>query len=82
MRNEERLRRIRCDNGPELTSRPFLAWSTAQKIELLHTQPDKPMQNGRRESMNGRLQDEFLNVNWFRNLFEARRQANLWRPGP
>jgi putative transposase len=27
---------IRCDNGPELTSRHFLAWCMEQKIELLH----------------------------------------------
>src|SRR6185437_796163 len=39
------------------------------------------MQNGRLESLNGKLRDEFLNVSWFRNLFDARRQANLWRRG-
>jgi putative transposase len=72
-------RRIRCDNGPELTSRHFLAWCTEQRIELLHIQPGKPMQNGRLESLNGKLRDEFLNVSWFRNLFDARRQASRWR---
>lgn len=72
-------RRIRCDNGPELTSRHFLAWCTGQKIDLLHIQPGKPMQNGRLESLNGKLRDEFLNVSWFRNLFDARRQAVEWR---
>lgn len=72
-------RRIRCDNGPELTSRHFLAWCIGHKIDLLHIQPGRPMQNGRLESLNGKLRDEFLNVSWFRNLFDARRQANLWR---
>jgi putative transposase len=72
-------RRIRCDNGPELTSRHFLAWCTGRRIELLHIQPGKPMQNGRLESLNGKLRDEFLNVSYFRNLFEARRQAAAWR---
>ena len=71
--------RIRCDNGPELTSRHFLAWCVGQRIDLLHIQPGKPMQNGRLESLNGKLRDEFLNVSYFRNLFEARRQAALWR---
>jgi len=71
--------RIRCDNGPELTSRHFLAWCTGRRIELLHIQPGKPMQNGRLESLNGKLRDEFLNVSYFRNLFEARRQAAAWR---
>lgn len=36
---------IRCDNGPELTSRHMLAWSVEWKIELRHIQPDKPTQN-------------------------------------
>ena len=27
---------IRCDNGPELTSRHFLAWCVERKIELVH----------------------------------------------
>jgi putative transposase len=72
-------RRIRCDNGPELTSRHFLAWCIERNIELLHIQPGKPMQNGRLESLNGKLRDEFLNVSWFQNLFDARRQAAAWR---
>ena len=37
------------------------------------------MQNGHIESFNGRLRDECLNTNWFRNLFEARCKINLWR---
>jgi putative transposase len=41
---------IRCDNGPELTSRHFLAWCVERQIELVHIQPGKPMQNGRVES--------------------------------
>jgi putative transposase len=37
------------------------------------------MQNGRLESLNGKLRDEFLNIRWFRNLFEARFEAQQWR---
>ena len=37
---------IRCDNGPELTSRHFLAWCEERKIQLIHIQPGRPMQNG------------------------------------
>ena len=33
---------IRCDNGPELTSRHFLAWCIEKKIGLVHIQPGKP----------------------------------------
>ena len=72
-------RRIRCDNGPELTSRHFLAWAIERQIELLHIQPGRPMQNGRVESFNGKLRDECLNVSWFRNLFDARRKVSAWR---
>ena len=51
---------IRCDNGPELTSRHFLAWCIERKIELVHIQPGRPMQNGRVESFNGRMREECL----------------------
>ena len=70
---------IRCDNGPELTSRHFLAWCVERGIELVHIQPGKPAQNGRVESFNGRLREECLNLSWFQNLFEARRKVAAWR---
>jgi putative transposase len=70
---------IRCDNGPELTSRHFLAWCIEHKIELVHIQPGRPMQNGRVESFHGKLRDECLRVSWFGNLFEARRKIVAWR---
>ena len=70
---------IRCDNGPELTSRHFLAWCVERKIELLHIQPGKPTQNAHVESFHARLREECLNVNWFQNLFDARRKIAAWR---
>src|SRR5579863_8172970 len=70
---------IRCDNGPELTSRHFLAWCVERQIELVHIQPGKPMQNGRVESFHGRLREECLNLSWFQNLFDARRKIAAWR---
>ena len=70
---------IRCDNGPELTSRHFLAWGIERRIELAHIQPGKPTQNGHIESFNGRLREECLNVSWFQNLFDARRKIAAWR---
>ena len=71
--------RIRSDNGPEMTSRHYLAWGVEKQIELVHIQPGKPMQNGHIESFNGKLRDECLNVSWFQNLFEARRKLIAWR---
>ena len=71
---------IRCDNGPELTSRHFLAWCVERQIELvLHIQPGKPTQNARVESFHGRLREECLAVSWFQNLFDARRKIAAWR---
>ncbi len=70
---------IRCDNGPELTSRHFLAWCIERRIELVHIQPGRPMQNGQVESFHGKLRDECLRVSWFGNLFEARRKISAWR---
>jgi len=70
---------IRCDNGPELTSRHFLAWCEERKIQLIHIQPGRPMQNGHVESFNGRLRDECLNANWFRNLIDAKAKIAAWR---
>jgi putative transposase len=70
---------LRMDNGPELTSRHFLAWCMERKIAMHHIQPGKPMQNGHVESFNGRLRDECLNANWFRNLFDARHKIAVWR---
>ena len=70
---------IRCDNGPELTSRHFLSWCEERKIQLIHIQPGRPMQNGHVESFNGRLRNECLNANWFRNLLDARAKITAWR---
>jgi len=70
---------IRCDNGPELTSRHFLAWCVERQIELVHIQPGKPTQNARIESFHGRLRDECLTMSWFQNLFDARRKIAAWR---
>jgi putative transposase len=71
--------RIRCDNGPELTSRHFLAWCVERQIELVHIQPGKPTQNAHVESFHGRLREECLNVSWFENLFDARGKITAWQ---
>jgi putative transposase len=70
---------IRSDNGPEFTSRHFLAWCMERGIELVHIEPGKPVQNAHVESFHGKLRDECLNASWFANLFEARRKIAAWR---
>ena len=67
------------DNGPELTSRRFLAWCMEYKITANYIQPGKPVQNSHIESFNGRFRDECLNANWFRNLFDARQRIAMWQ---
>jgi putative transposase len=70
---------LRCDNGPKLTSRHFLAWALDRKIDLVHIQPGKPTQNAYVESFNSKMREECLRVSWLQNLFEARRIIAAWR---
>jgi putative transposase len=70
---------LRCDNGPEFSSRHFLAWCIERGIELIQIQPGKPTQNARVESFHGRLREECLNVSWFQNLFDAKWKIAAWR---
>lgn len=70
---------IRSDNGPEFTSRHFLAWCAERKIELVRIEPGKPVQNAFVESFHGKLRDECLNASWFQNLFDARRKLAEWK---
>jgi putative transposase len=72
-------KRIRSDNGPEFTSRAYLAWAVGKEVDLVHIRPGKPIENAYIESFNGRLREEFLNVSWFRNLYDARLQIEAWR---
>jgi putative transposase len=67
---------IRCDNGPEFTSRHFLC-GMEQKIEGAYStgEADPP----RVESFHGRLREECLNGSWFQNLFDAKRKIAAWR---
>ena len=46
--------RIRSNNGPEFTSRAYLAWAVGKKIEPVHIRPGKPIENTYVESFNGR----------------------------
>ena len=70
---------LRSDNGPEFTSRHFLAWALEKKIEVVHIEPGKPVQNAHVESFHGKLRDECLNASWFGNLWEARAKIAAWK---
>ena len=70
---------VRTDNGPEFTSRAFMAWAHQHGIEHLLIQPGRPMQNGYIESFNGKFRDECLNEHWFTALVQARESISRWR---
>jgi putative transposase len=57
----------------------MLGWAEERKINLVHIQPGRPMQNGHVESFHGRLRDECLNATWFRTLSHVRQVLEQWR---
>jgi putative transposase len=70
---------ITVDNGSEFTGRALEAWVMAEDIHLNFIRPGRPVENSYIESFNGRLRDEFLNVEWFTSLEDARRKLAMWR---
>jgi putative transposase len=70
---------VRTDNGPEFTSRAFMAWAQAHGIRHILIEPGRPMQNGYIESFNGKFRDECLNEHWFQTLAQARVAIATWR---
>ena len=70
---------VRTDNGPEFTSRVFMAWAQSHGIRHVLIQPGRPMQNGYIESFNGKFRDECLNEHWFETLTQARAAIAAWR---
>jgi putative transposase len=78
---------LRSDNGPEFVSRAVLRWLSQAQIDTACIDPGKPWQNGSNESFNGKLRDECLGMQWFKNRIDAkilieefRRQFNEVRP--
>lgn len=70
---------LRMDNGPEFISLAVDRWAHANGVALHFITPGKPQENGRMESYNGRMRDECLNENYFRDLGEVRRILENWR---
>jgi putative transposase len=69
---------ITCDNGSEFAGRVLEAWAIEHGVQLVFIRPGRPVENGFIESFNGRLRDEFLNVEWLATLEEARRKLAAW----
>jgi putative transposase len=54
-------------------------WLHVQQVQTAYIAPGRPWQNAYGESFNGRLRDECLNGEWFRNVHEARVVIGAWR---
>ena len=70
---------IRSDNGPEFVSINVRNWLDAMGVGTLFIEPGAPWQNGYVESFNSRFRDEFLNMEIFNSIKEARMLAERWR---
>lgn len=69
---------IRCDNGPELLSGPLVAWANKQQITMLYIQPGKPTRNAYVERFNRTARHEWLDLNLFESVEQARLLATQW----
>ena len=70
---------IRSDQGAEFTAGAVMCWLRDQQVGPAFIPPGKPWHNGFVESFNGKLRDECLNREWFRDLREARILIEAWR---
>ena len=73
-----RPKKIRVDNGPEFTSLEFNQWCGVQKIELLHIQPGRPMQNGYIERFNRTFRQDVLDMHLFSEIDQVRDIIEQW----
>ena len=71
--------RLRCDNGPELTSHALRDWCCFSGAKTAFIEPGAPWQNPFVESFHSRVRDELLNVEQFACLAEARVVIEDWR---
>jgi putative transposase len=72
-------RYLRSDNGPEFVAAAILRWLQEAAIDTALIDPGKPWQNATDESFNGKLRDECLSLQWFRNRIDARVCIEQWR---
>jgi len=70
---------ITVDNGSEFSSKCLDAWAVENGVMLAFIRPGRPVENGFIESFNGRLRDEFLNVELLFSLADAQNKLAKWR---
>lgn len=72
-------RQIVVDNGPEFTCKAMQKWAMDMGVDLHFIDKGKPNQNAFVESFNGKVRDELLNCNWFKDIMEVRARVEEWR---
>jgi transposase InsO family protein len=70
---------IRSDNGSEFIAKEMQKWLEEADVKTLYIAPGAPWQNGYAESFNSRLRDEFLEMNYFYTVNEAKQLATAWK---
>jgi putative transposase len=71
--------RIRSDNGSEFVCEALSSWLPGKGTEAIPVAPASPWENGFCESFNSRLRDEFLEVQEFESVADARQKADWFR---
>jgi len=70
---------LRMDNGPEFIAHALQEWCTGNGSGAEYIPPGSPWENPFVESFNSRLRDEFLNIEIFASLLEAKVLAEQHR---
>ena len=72
-------RRIRSDNGSEFICEVLRQWLPQQGTEAIPVAPGSPWENGFSESFNSRFRDEFLEMEEFENVVDAKEKGEWFR---
>ena len=70
---------IRSDNGPEFIGKAMKDWQEDGGAKMRYCKPGSPWQNGVVESFHDKLRDEFLQMEIFVTVAEARVLLDEWR---
>jgi transposase InsO family protein len=72
-------RRIRSDNGSEFICEAVSGWLPHKGTEPIPVAPGSPWENGLGESFNSRFRDEFLEVELFEDVVDAREKGEWFK---
>ena len=70
---------LRSDNGGEFTATAVREWLGKLEVGTLYIEPGSPWENGYGESFNGKVRDEFLNLEQFDTVLETRVLADRFK---